>query len=171
RDDFFQKDDEVAAGVACGGFAVNAAGCGVQRVIRGERSMPVVYKPMALGASWRKRQYRVQPVQSLNGGLLIDTEHGSMLRRIQIEPDDVSGFGFEIRVIAGHVTFQAVRLQASLSPYAMDSVLAEAQSRGEFPATPVGRAIPGPFPGSRKNPGSQYRSQHRSRLPGMIGIQ
>jgi hypothetical protein len=94
-----------------------------------------------------------------------------MLRSIQIQPDNVSGFGFELRIIAGHVALQAVRLQTSLFPYAMDSVLADAQCRGELPATPVGRAILRPFPGSRKNPGSQCRSQHRSRLPGMIRIQ
>ena len=47
-------------------------------------------------------------------------------------------------------TFQAVRLQGSLSPYAMESVLADAQSRSERPATPVGRAIPELFPGSRQ---------------------
>jgi hypothetical protein len=46
--------------------------------------------------------------------------------KIGLEPDNVSGFGFEVRTIAGHVTFQAVRLQGSLSPYAMDSLLAEA---------------------------------------------
>jgi hypothetical protein len=49
RDDFFKKGDEVAAGMACGGFAVNTAGCGVQRGIQGERSVAVVFKTMALG--------------------------------------------------------------------------------------------------------------------------
>ena len=33
-DDFFKKGDEVAAGMACGGFAVNTPGCGVQRGTR-----------------------------------------------------------------------------------------------------------------------------------------
>jgi hypothetical protein len=31
----------------------------------------------------------------LNGGLLIDAEHGRVLRRAQIEAEDVGGFAFD----------------------------------------------------------------------------
>jgi len=31
----------------------------------------------------------------LNGGLLIDAEHGCVLRRAQIEAEDVDGFGLD----------------------------------------------------------------------------
>lgn len=65
--------------------------------------MPVVFESVALGATGGKPQHRIEPVQRLNGGLLIDTEHGRMLRRAQVQPDDVRRFGFEIRIVAGHV--------------------------------------------------------------------
>jgi len=33
-----------------------------------------------------------------------------MLRWIQIEPDDIGGFAFQVWIVAGHVAFQPVRL-------------------------------------------------------------
>src|ERR1700733_13125920 len=87
--DVLQKADEVPTGVACSGLSVNAAGGSVQCRIQGKGSMPVVFESMALGAAGRKRQNRIQPIQRLNGSLLIDTEHGSMLWRVQVQPDNV----------------------------------------------------------------------------------
>jgi hypothetical protein len=37
----------------------------------------------------------------LNGGLFIDAEHRRVLRRAQIEAEDVGGFGFELGIVAG----------------------------------------------------------------------
>jgi hypothetical protein len=35
---------------------------------------------MALGSARRKRQHRIESIQRLDVGLLIDTRHGGMLR-------------------------------------------------------------------------------------------
>jgi hypothetical protein len=96
-DNLFQEADEVPTGVPDSGFPVNASGRGVQRSIQGERSMPVVFKSVVLSPARRKRQHRIKTIERLNGGLLVDTEHRSMLRRVQVQPDNVSRFGFEIR--------------------------------------------------------------------------
>ena len=67
------------------------------RIERGEqrqRPVSVVLEAVALGASRRQRQHRVQPVQRLNRRLFVDREHGRMLRRIQVQPDHVSRFAF-----------------------------------------------------------------------------
>src|SRR5260370_5777694 len=66
--DFLQEDDKVAAGVACSGLSVNAAGRGVQRRIQRQGSVSVVFKSMALCAARRKRQRRIESIQRLNGG-------------------------------------------------------------------------------------------------------
>jgi hypothetical protein len=55
RDELFEKGNELAAGVACGGFAVYTTGGGIQRRIQGERSVAVVFKAVAFGASRRER--------------------------------------------------------------------------------------------------------------------
>jgi len=170
-DHLFQEADEVPTGVPDGGFPVNASGRGVQRGIQGERSMPVVFKSVALSPARRKRQHRIKTIQRLNGSLLVDTEHSSMLRRVQVQPDNVSRFGFEIRIVVGHVTLQTVWLQASLSPHPMHSVLADVQSCSKLATTPVRGTVLRLFAGSRENSGSQARSQHECRLSRMTGIQ
>src|SRR5277367_2558930 len=169
--DFLQEDDKVAASMTSSGFSVNAAGGGVQRRIQRQGSVPVVFKSVALGAARRKRQHRIESIQRLNGSLLVDTKYGRMLRRVQVQPDNVSGFGFEIRIVAGQVALQAVRLQAGLFPHPMHSVLADAQRCGKLATTPVSGAVLRLLAGSRENPGSQLRSQHGSRLSRMTRIQ
>jgi hypothetical protein len=44
---------------------------------------------------------------------------------VQIKTDDVGSLGFKIGIVAGHVTLQAVRLQASFLPDAVHGVLAD----------------------------------------------
>jgi len=87
--------------------------------------MPVVFEPKALDVSRRKRQNRIEPIQRLNRRLFIDTEDCGMLRRIQIQSDDVSRFGFEVWIIAGHVPLQPIRFQPDFLPDAMHCILAD----------------------------------------------
>jgi hypothetical protein len=87
RYDFLQKGYEIAAGMAGCGLSVHATGLGVQRGVEGERAMPVILKAVTFGTAGRKRQNGIEPVQRLNRGFFIDTEHGCMLRRIQVQPE------------------------------------------------------------------------------------
>ena len=133
--------------------------------------MAVVLEAVTFGASRRERQDGIETVQGLNGGLLIDAEHGRMLRRAQIKAEDVSGFAFEFRIVAGHVAFEAVRLESGLLPNPMHSVLADAQPGGQFAATPVRGPVAGFFPRGGQDAGAQSGSQHTGLLAGMIGVQ
>jgi hypothetical protein len=63
----------------------------------------------------------------LNGGLFIDAEHRRVLLRMQIEAQDVGGFAFEFRIVAGHVAFKTVRLQARFLPNAIHGIFADTQ--------------------------------------------
>jgi len=45
--------------------------------------MPVVLKAVAFSAAGRKREDGIEPIQSLNGSLLIQAENRGMLRRVQ----------------------------------------------------------------------------------------
>jgi hypothetical protein len=135
------------------------------------RAVPVVLEAVAFGASRRERQDGIETVQGLNGGLLLDAEHGRVLRRVQIEAEDVGGFAFELGIVAGHVAFQAVRLQARFLPNPMHGVFADAQRGGQFAATPVRGPVAGLSPGGGQDAGAQSRSQHPGLLAGMIGVQ
>ena len=171
RHHFFEEGNEVTAGVAGCGSSVHAAGLGVQRGIQRKRSMPVVLEAVTLGSSRRKRQNRIEPIQGLDGGFLIDAEHGCMLRRPPIQAENVGRFAFELRIVAGPVTLQAMGFQASFFPDPMHSVLADSQRCCQFAATPMRGTVAGFLAGGRQNPGSQTRSQHRSFLAGMISVQ
>ena len=68
RDDFLEEGEEVAAGMASAGFAVNPAGGGVQGCVQRECSVTEVFEPVAFGPSRREGQNRIEPIQRLNGG-------------------------------------------------------------------------------------------------------
>ena len=133
--------------------------------------MAVILEAVPFGASRSERQDGIETVQGLDGGLLIDAEHSRMLRRTQIEAEDVSGFAFKFRIVAGHVAFEAVRFQARLLPNAMHSVFADAERRGQLAATPVRRPVARFSPRGRQDAGAQSRSQNAGLLAGMIGVQ
>ena len=80
--DLLQKGDELTAGMAGSGFAVDATGGGIQCRIQRERAMPVVFEAVTFSASGRERQDGIETIQGLNGGLLIDAEHGRVLGRV-----------------------------------------------------------------------------------------
>ena len=76
--------------------------------------MPVVLEAVTFGSSWRKRQNGIESIQGLDGGFLVDAEHRGMLRRLHIQADNVGRFAFELRIVAGQVTLQAVGFQGRL---------------------------------------------------------
>jgi hypothetical protein len=171
RHHFFQEGNEVTAGMAGRGSAVHAAGLGVQCCIERKRSMPVVLEAVTLGASRRKRQHGIEPIQGLDGSLLIDAKHGGMLRRLQIQAENVGRFAFKLGIVAGQVTLQTMGFQARFFPDPMHSVLADAQRGRQFAATPMRGTIAGFLAGGGQNPGPQSRSQNRGLLAGMMGVE
>src|SRR5262249_61248509 len=78
---------------------------------------------------------------------------------------------FELRIVAGQVTLQAVGFQARFFPDPMHCVLADSQSCRQFAATPMRGTVAGFLASGRQNPGPQSRSQNRGLLAGMIGVE
>ena len=78
--------------------------------------MPIVLKAVALGPPRAKRQHRVEAIERLNRGLLIDTEHRGVLRWIDVQPDHVGGLALEVRIIGGHVALQPMGLKPGAPP-------------------------------------------------------
>src|SRR5208337_3961299 len=58
--DLLQEGDELAAGMPGGGFAVDAAGGGVQRGVQGKRAVAVVFEAVTFGPSGGERQNGVE---------------------------------------------------------------------------------------------------------------
>ena len=72
------------------------------RVERGEEggcAMPVIVMRAPLDLAGPHRHERLRPVQRLDLRFFVDAEHGRMLRRIQIQPDDIPHLVDEQRVV------------------------------------------------------------------------
>src|SRR5882762_6841674 len=65
----------------------------------------------------------LRPLQRLNAGLLIDTEHQRVLGRVQIEPNHISRFAAELRIGAYTPALPASQTQMVLSHYPPDLIL------------------------------------------------
>ena len=103
--------------------------------------MPVVFEPMPLGSPGRKREHRIKPIQSLNGGLLIYAKHGGVLRRFHIQPDYVGSFAFKVWIVARHISLQPMWLQPCLRQDAVHAGLAYAHFGRQLANRPVGSTI------------------------------
>jgi hypothetical protein len=104
----------------------------------------------------------------LYGGFLIHAENGRVQGRVQIQADDIRRLLFEVRIIAGQITFQPMRPDTGRSPDSVNRILADAQMLGQFAARPMGRTVHW-FPARcLQNSGLQPGRDHRgffARMP------
>lgn len=61
--------------------------------------MPIIFKPMPFSSPGRQEQHRIFAVQGLDGSFLIHAKHGRMLRRVQVQADDVRSLRLKIRSV------------------------------------------------------------------------
>jgi len=131
------------------------------------RAVAIIFKSVALGSTRRQWEDRVQPIQRLDRRLFIHAEHGRVLRRVQIEPDDIGCFAFKLWVVASHVAFQPVRPQFGLRQNALHGGFAHAQFLGQFAARPM-RATVGGFLLRSPDHSSLHRRCRPARLASLM---
>ena len=85
----------------------------------------------------RERQHRVEAVQRLHGGCLIDREHDRIRRRGEIQADDVGGLGLDVGIITREVAFEPMRLEARARPHPGDGHMAAPKQRRHATRGPV----------------------------------
>src|SRR5659263_170078 len=90
-----------------------------------------------LGEAGTQGQDRGAAVQSLDLALLLDAKHDRLLRRVQVEADDVPDLGLELGIGGELEGLPPPRLQPEPSPAAGDRGVPEAELGGEQPARPV----------------------------------
>jgi len=106
--------------------------------------MTVVLKAVAFGSSWGERQHRVFAIQRLNRRFLIDAKHHCMLRRIEVQSNDVGGFGLELRIVGRHIALQSMRSKPMLGPHSGHSHMRHCtEFTGKLTTRPVSRSIGG----------------------------
>ena len=152
-----QEGDELLRRMPLGGLAENFPRLGIERGVQGERAVAIVFKAMPFGPPGRQGQHRILTIQGLNRGLLIDTKHGRMLRRVQVEADDVGRLRLKVRIIGGHIAVQSMRLEPMLSPHPGHPHVTDPELGGELPGTPVSRPVAGVLPRGVQDAGFHLR--------------
>ena len=114
--DLGQKVDEFGAGMALSGLRKDFSAAGIKGCVQRKGAVAVILKAMSLGSARRKRQNRIQAVQGLDGRLFVHAKDDGMIRRVQIEADNVRGLLLEVGILAQQVTAQPVRLKTVASP-------------------------------------------------------
>src|SRR6266446_710549 len=158
-----QKSDKLSTGMPDRGLAHNLTGARLQGGIERKGAMAMVFKPMSLGSPWRERQYWVQAIKCLNGGLFIHTEDRGVGWRFEVEADDVARLGLKVRVVARHVAAQTMRLQPGAGPDPGHPVVAQPKFSSQLARAPVRRAIARTAPRVIKNPSLHLRRILRGR--------
>ena len=124
-----------------------------------------------LGDSERDRQHRLRAVQRLDLRFLIDRQHHSTARRVEVEPDNIGNLLGERRVAADFEGAVAVRLQPAFPPELRHVVVRHVRALGpqnvvgHLPARPVRQPCLGwrTRPGQRQNPSADPRTHLLSR--------
>ena len=52
--------------------------------------------------------------------LFIDREHSRVNWRVEVETDHIGGLGLEVRIVAGHISPEAIGLKTGLAPDLLD---------------------------------------------------
>src|SRR5438132_3238418 len=109
--------------------------------------MTKILKAMPFGSARGERQNRIKSVECLDSALFVDAEDRSVYRRLNVQANNVGSFLFKLRVIAGHVTTQPMRLNTEMAPDTAHARLANAQLFGQPIAALVGRTVVGTLMG------------------------
>ena len=107
-------------------LADHRAGEHVQRGEQGGGAVALVVVGHRAGPARLHRQRRLGAVQRLDLGLLVHAQHDRLLRRVQVQPDDVDELLLEPRVVGELERLDPVRLQTraptrSAAPWPADT--------------------------------------------------
>jgi hypothetical protein len=98
------------------------------------------------------------------------TQHRRMLRRFDVQPNNIGRLELKVRVVGGHVALEAMRLESGPPPHPRHHHVADTQMAGQFAAAPVGRTIRRRSAGPLQNPGLQRRSAFLHRSSEVVGV-
>ncbi len=164
--------DELAGAMAWLAVADNEAALHVHRRIERGDAMTLVVVRQRCGPALLQRQARLRAVERLDLALLIDTENERAIRRVHVEPDDVSDFLLELRVVGDLELGDEVRLETGLSPDPLHARVADAHRLGHRAHAPVrggGRRL---AHGLRQDLGLQRgRQRLAARRPGFVALE
>src|SRR4030095_2186340 len=93
-----------------------------------------------------------------------------MLWGVDVETNNISGFGFKLGIIRGHIALQTMGAEAGAFPDPGHHHVTDTQLLGQFAGSPVGRSIRRRLAGPSQNAGLQLRRlffNGPARMPGI----
>jgi len=99
--------------------------------------VPLVVVSLALRYCWSQRQDRLCPLQRLNLGLLVQTEHQRVFWWVQIEPHNVFQLLLELWIVASPKRPHQMRLQLMLLKNLVDLRVTNLKTSPQCPCRPV----------------------------------
>jgi len=159
-DDVAKESKELLTGVSSDRLAEDLTTAGIQGGIERQRAEAVVLEAVPLGPSRRQRQDRIQSIECLDVGLLVQAEDGRVPRRVQVQANDVRGLALEVGIVRRHVAFQPMRLESRPCPHTRDHHVADAEFGAELARAPVRRAVLRRRTGLLQDLGFQCRGPH-----------
>ena len=133
--------DEVVTAVSALELADHLSGRDVECSEQGRRSMAHVVVGARLRKTVGHRQHGLRPVEGLDLGLLVDTEHERLIRWSKIETDDIAHLLDEVRIVGELERPAEVGLQAEGPPDTVDEVRGLVEFLREEPDAPVRRVL------------------------------
>ena len=93
----------------------------IQRGEQGNGAVADIIVRMRADMPDSQRQSRLRALEGLNLAFFIATEHQCLIRRIQIQPNDVPKFLFEVWIVGQFEGACQVRFYVVGGPYALDA--------------------------------------------------
>src|SRR3979490_2098081 len=115
--DEVQKADELLMTMAFHALSNNLAFKDIERREQGGNAMALVIMGHAGSAALLDRQARLGAIECLNLDILIDRQDNGVVRRIDVEANDVVQFGRKLRIVGQLELAYPVRLEATSTPY------------------------------------------------------
>jgi hypothetical protein len=109
----------------------------VQRRKQRGRAVALVIVRHRPAPSLLQRQTRLRTIQRLDLALLVNAQHQGMLRRVQVQPHNVSQLLHEPAIVAQLECADQMRLEAVGPPDTIDHRAARAQFRRQRPTRPA----------------------------------
>ena len=109
----------------------------IERREQGGDAVALVIVGRRAGAPLLHRQHWLGPVEGLNLAFLIDRQDNGVVRRINVQPDDLLQFGRELRIVGELELPHAMRLKTMCTPYPLHRADADPRRLGHRRASPV----------------------------------
>jgi len=131
------RSEEFSGTVASITSANHLPGRNIQRRKQTRRSVAEVIVSVAFRTATGHQQWWLGTIQSLHLTFFVDTTNNRTIRRMQVQPDDITHLVDELRIFRLFERFSSVWLKAKCVPDAMNRVLSHAGCHRHAAGAPV----------------------------------